>query len=341
MENQWFDSSPIQYLKTGENRIVLGQMSVALADLNERIQQKQIEPFQVAFFAPPLPIQDFSIQQFPHDSLLQLAYYSFYHVFRMLKDSGFIVVHTFGQNYSRFKILLDEIFGPQNFIATIIWQKYKIFPPTKNRFTAYNYYQTQYDSILIYCKNPNEARFHKFPPTTKGFFNPDNDPRGVWESRPLIASEKASNPVYTYTFQNGFQLTRKFRYAPTTITKLEDEKRIHFTHPKGKAGIPRVKIFYRDRLIQFEKSGEKGRTPNSLWCDPEEFGSLESIWQESITPSDISSCFSFQSQQMYEKLLYLTSIKHERILDCFGQTGIFEKIIHQSERELVSIKPIL
>ncbi|MFX1590696.1 MAG: DNA methyltransferase, partial [Promethearchaeota archaeon] len=308
-----------------KNTIIQGNYSHVLSFLSEYFEDMdKSKKVQSVIFAPPVSFQDLSC--FTSEQYLSFCELQFHKIKKMLKDTGFIIVHTIEANYPKLKIILDEIFGKSNYIGTIIWRKLeksKLFSSIKIDFSEY--YKFPFDYILLYSKDENLKKFNKFPPSDELYKNPDNDPRGPWESRPLIASEKSSNEIYTYVFKNGLSLTRKFRYAKDTLQKYEEENRIHFTKPKRGKGIPRLKIFFSERMDEFRKTGNGGTTPNSLWLDTGQFGSIQSLFIKLKDHPTFSINKPFRPEKLYKKLLYLTSTENDLILDCFCQLGIVLK----------------
>jgi adenine-specific DNA-methyltransferase len=277
---------------------------------------------QCAIFAPPLSFQDSTLFNFTSEHFLSFCRTQFYKIKKMLKDSGFIIVHTYEPNYSKLKVILDQIFGRPNYIGTIIWKKLeksKLFFSIK--VGSNDYYKHLFDYILLYSKDDNLRKFNKFPPTNELYKNPDNDPRGLWESRPIVASEKSSNEEYTYVFKNGLILTRKFRYARETLERYEEANRIHFTKPKKGKGIPRLKIFFSERMEDYKKKGIGGTTPNSLWLNTGEFGSIQTTFLKLKEHPTLAINKPFRSEKLYKKLLSLTCSENDLLLDCFSQLG--------------------
>jgi adenine-specific DNA-methyltransferase len=251
----------------------------------------------------------------------------------MLKNEGFIVFHTIEPNYAKVKQILNEIFGEENHQGTFIWKKFEnsVLYPGKVE-NKEDYYKNDYDFIILYCKNKDAMRFNKFPPEDKLYKNPDNDPRGKWESRPIIASEKSSNEVYTYIFKNGLILTRKFRYARETLEQYEKENRLHFTKPKKGDGIPRLKIFFKERMEIYKKSGKKGTTPNTLWIESAEYGSIQALRDKLKKHPTISINHPYRTEKLYKKLIQMTTLENDLIFDCFCQAGVVLKCIQELNR---------
>ena len=86
--------------------------------------------------------------------------------------------------------ICDEIFGAVNFIATIVWQK---IHSTKNDA---RYFSENHEYALVYAKSIEHFELYLLPRTEEmnnRYKNPDNDPRGSWQSGDLVASGERSN----------------------------------------------------------------------------------------------------------------------------------------------------
>ena len=322
------------------NTIIHGQYSNVLKILSDHFRKLSEEnKIQCVIFAPPLQFQDSSLNFLTKEQFLTFSRNQLKKVKQMIKNSGFIIVHTFGPNYPELKIVLDELFGRQNYIGTILWKKLEEDSLFSHIEIGKNqYYKHPFDYILIYSKDENLRNFNKFPPTDTLYKNPDDDPRGPWESRPLVASEKSNNEEYTYTFRNGLELTRKFRYARDTLKRYEMENRIHFTKPKKSQGIPRLKVFFSDRMDIYKKTGEKGTTPNSLWIENRKYGSIQTLFLYLKNHPTLSINRPFRTEKLYRNLLYLTSLEDDLILDCFCQLGVVLKCAHELNRKWLAIE---
>lgn len=323
------------------NVIINGQYSRSISLLSDYLKSERDEKkVQCVIFAPPLHLQDLSLNFLTKEQYITFSRNQLRKLKHMIKNSGFIIVHTYEPNYPELKIVLDEIFGRQNYIGTIIWKKLEYNSLLSHIEIGSNqYYRYLFDYIVIYSKDENLRKFNKFPPKDTLYKNPDNDPRGPWESRPLIASEKSSNEEYTYTFRNGLKLKRKFRYAKETLKQYELENRIHFTKPKNGKGIPRLKVFFSDRMDLYKKTGESGTTSNSLWIDNSKYGSIQSLYLDLQKHPTLSINKPFRTEKLYKNLLYLTSLEDDLVLDCFCQLGVVLKCAHELNRKWVGIEP--
>ncbi|GAB4311530.1 MAG: hypothetical protein Kow0069_11960 [Promethearchaeota archaeon] len=252
---------------------------------------------KVVLFTPP---RDVSREHFPSWCRLVLE-----GAREALHPGGFLVARVPTALQAPVKVLLDETFGGTNRVSTIVWGTGDSWEP--------------YELAHIYAKDAAKATFHELPPPRpENVRNFDGDPRGPWESRPLVASEKSSNKRYTYRFKNGLTLTRRFRYSEETLRRFEEEDRLYFPSPKSGPGIPRVKVFYRERLEKFLKTGKGGVTPNSLW--------VEDRW-----PKDDLG------RRLCERLLRVTSIEGDRVLEVPRRSEAFRRAAVANNRRYVGV----
>ena len=97
----------------------------------------------------------------------------------LLSDDGSIWINIDDDEQAYLKTLCDEIFGRHNFINHIIWEK-KYAP--QNDAT---WFSDSHDFIMVYAKNKKIWRPNLLPRTEEmnsRYKNPDNDPRGRWQS---------------------------------------------------------------------------------------------------------------------------------------------------------------
>ncbi len=332
-QNEDFQNEPPTALGKPQADNLQGKRMVIFEDWEQMFENlpqkiKQIVPkhkIKTIFCSPPIEFQS------SHDRKWSIEHYLCYcnqllrSLYISMSEESFIIFHSIEPHHSKIKLIMDEIFGQNNHVGTVIWKKYRNSDPKPiNQW---------YDLVIIFCKNIQTMKFYKLEPPKEVYSNPDNDPRGPWVSMPLIASEKSGNPCFTYVFKNGITLTRKFRYPEYSIRKLEEENRIHFTHPKNSEGIPRVKKFLYERLEKFESIGAHGYTPNTLCIDTEKFGSVEDI----IKNHEKFAIQQFRSPKLYEFLCKITTKKGDWILDCFPQTGDIHELLVQMGRNVVEI----
>ncbi|MDE2649818.1 MAG: site-specific DNA-methyltransferase, partial [Chloroflexota bacterium] len=178
-----------------------------------------------------------------HDKWLCMMWPRLHLLRELLRDDGVIFVSIDDNEVHHLRMMMDEIFGEENFVAQIVWH---------SKYTQANdarYLSRQHESILFFAKDKNalpKLRISRPENMNKSYSNPDNDPRGPWKSTPLHAKSGSGN--YKYTFANGYTWQapsgRYPRYAENRLSELELDNRITFG--KEGRGTPNVKTFLRE-----------------------------------------------------------------------------------------------
>ena len=165
----------------------------------------------------------------------------------LLADDGVIFISIDDNEVRNLRNVCDEVFGEQNFIANLIWQK------KFSRANDAKYFSTMHDHILCYCKvniyaSDNGWQIGLLPrgeEIPSGYTNPDNDPRGVWTSVILSAKSGSESLVYEIETPSGRKvLPPSGRYwccNKETFTKWKNDGRIWFGADGN--GTPRKKTF--------------------------------------------------------------------------------------------------
>lgn len=120
------------------------------------------------------------------------------HMKKLLSEDGSIWIHLDYAENHRMRLLLDEVFGPQNFMAEVIWQKSDSPQNDANRFS------TDQDVILVYRRSEH-FKLHRLPrPATLNmrFTNPDNDPKGPWSKADPCAPDAPNHQPMVYAIQH-------------------------------------------------------------------------------------------------------------------------------------------
>ena len=194
-----------------------------------------------------------------HDKWLCMMYPRLKLLVKLLRNDGVIFISIDDNEQANLKLICDEIFGPQNFIATFIWEKRL---NRENRKMV----SLRHDYILCYTKSASGDRraLKQLPMSGEAlerYGNPDNDPRGPWKSDPATAQagHATAAQFYTLTVPNGKQHTlpagRCWIYTEPVMQNAIAEGRI-WLGPDGN-NTPRKKTYL------YEK--ERGLTPESVW----------------------------------------------------------------------------
>ncbi len=153
---------------------------------------------------------------------------------KLLTIDGSIWISLDDKEVHYCKVMLDEIFGRDNFIATVIWNsKYTVSNDAK-------YISYQHENILVYTKekeNFDIGLLDRTDEQNNSYRNPDNDIKGVWKATPIHAKSGKEENNYTIEFPNGFTWTppkgRFPRYSKARLMDIYYENGLYFNKNGG------------------------------------------------------------------------------------------------------------
>lgn len=194
-----------------------------------------------------------------HDKWLCMMWPRLVLLRELLSEKGSIWITLDDNEAQRFKIILDEIFGENNFVTSCLWQK--VFSP-KN--TA-QYFSEDHDYILVYAKNKVDWRPNLLDRTDEmeaRYSNPDNDPNGPWTSGDLSARNFYSEGTYSITCPSGRVISGPpkgtyWRVSKENFEKLNSQGKIWW----GANGDN------QPRLKRYLSEVKEGRVPQTLWLN--------------------------------------------------------------------------
>ncbi|KAF4533636.1 hypothetical protein B566_EDAN005683 [Ephemera danica] len=136
-----------------------------------------------------------------HSDWLSMMYPRLKLARNLLRDDGVIFISIDDNEQASLKLLCDEIFGYDNFLSSIVWEK---------RFTRSNNsktFATLTESVLCYRKSSalDEIKEPRNEKADSTYANPDNDPRGVWTSVSYVnPATKEQRQNLSYALINPF-----------------------------------------------------------------------------------------------------------------------------------------
>lgn len=228
---------------------------------------------------------------------------------QLLSDKGVIFISIDDNEQAQLKLLCDEVFGEDCFVANIIWKH------TQQSKNDELHFSRQYNYTLCYAKQKDclhRFYFERTEEDNKNYKNPDNDPKGVWRSgdvrspnyrKTLCFDIIAPNGTVIHAPQNGW------RWSEESIKEKIKSREIIFK--QDYSGIIR-KIYLCD---------QKGRTPENLWEGPR-FGTTR---QAAATIKDIFDGVQvFDTPKPHELIMRIEEIASSQdstILDFFAGSG--------------------
>ena len=237
----------------------------------------------------------------------------------LLSDKGSFWITLDDNESHRGKLLLDEIFGEDNFIGEICWNSRRSKQNDTQISVSHNY-------IIAYVKN-SEAKIGKFDEKGDNFSNPDDDPRGAWTADPFDAPNVRPNLTYEIVNPNtgASYLPPEGRHWRTTEDQYEQylAKGMIVFGKKGKSK-PQLKRYLSD-------AKEKGRVPDTWWDNvgttTEATKELQKIFG-GISPFNTPKPFKLLS-----KILKISLSSDGFILDSFAGSGTTAHAVLEANKE--------
>lgn len=229
----------------------------------------------------------------------------------LLKEDGVIFISIDDNEVHNLRKICDEVFGAGNFVAELIWER--AFAPKNDA----KYISNSHDYILMYTKQIENFRIGRLPRTEEAnarYSNPDNDPRGVWQSDNLTVKSYSEAYDYPITTPSGRVVEppagRCWRLSANAFAERLQDNRIWFGADGN--GVPRIKRFLSE--LKYE-----GMAPTSLLFYKEVGHSQEGA-QEVIKLFDDKGVFDGpKPTRLLERLLTLANLQEDSIvLDFFS-----------------------
>ena len=228
----------------------------------------------------------------------------------LLTDDGVIFMSIDDNEVDNLRKLCDEIFGSQNYVGTVIWER--AFAPKNDA----KYFSASHDFVLVYAKNLEAFEIGKLPRTEEAnarYKNPDNDPRGPWAADNMTVKTYSAAYDYPITTPNGTVISptngRCWFTSKERMQKLIDDGRVWFGADGG--NTPRLKRYLADV--------QQGMTPTTIW-KYDEVGHNQEGRQELKKLFDNKGYFDGpKPQRLMQRILKIANLAYDSIvLDFFS-----------------------
>jgi DNA modification methylase len=259
-----------------------------------------------------------------HDKWCCMMYPRLRVLWELLREDGSIWVSIGEDEIHRLRELLDEAFGIENFIATIVWRNST--GPKQS-----NYLSTSHDYIACYAKKLTSWKRNLLPRTPEqeaDYTNPDNDPRGPWRSGGLDARNYYSRGRYPIKCPGGRVIEGPpgdsyWRVPEDTLWELDADGRIWWGDDGN--NVPRIKRFLSEV--------QQGLIPQTVW-DYDEVGHTQEAKQEvlrilgstdaPVTPKPVA---------LVRRIIHIASSPGDIVLDSFAGTGTTAHAVLEENRD--------
>ena len=265
--------------------------------------------------------------------LKDISYVLMYLKMLLTKD-GSIWISIDDSEMAYLKVAADKVLGRENFAGTIVWQQRKT---RENRAV----FSCNHEYILVYAKDIKKfKKSRNLLPVGEDFINskyknPDNDPRGPWQS--ISASVQAGHAVpsqfYTIVSPAGIEFNppkgRCWAYNEERMKKEIANGNIWF----GLEGLnaPRIKKFLSTAKI--------GLTPQTLWAG-DDFGTTDSAKKHllSLFPHQKKVFDTPKPEELIRQILEIATNEGDLVLDSYLGSGTTLAVAHKLKRNYIGIE---
>lgn len=194
-----------------------------------------------------------------HSAWLNMMYPRLFVARQLLSEEGLIFVSIDDHEQANLQLLMNEIFGEENRVAIVSWEKRYTRSNNARMFTSVK------DSIVVYRKNSmlDYLREDRTEKSDSIYSNPDDDPRGSWTSVSYVnPATKEKRPNLVYAIENPItgkkveHPTHAWKYEKAQYQRHVEEKRLYW----GKDGG-----FKYPRFKKFLSEVSAGMVPVDLW----------------------------------------------------------------------------
>lgn len=317
--------------KTKDNLIIHGENNEVLKSLKESYLGK----IKCIYIDPPYnngeKYHHYNDND-DHDKWLQEITLTLKLLKPFLSEDGSIWISIDDNEMHYLKVAADRVFGRKNFITTIIWQQ---------RTTRENrsVFSNNHEYVLVYSINPEKfKRSRNLAPLTndvlKRYKNPDNDPRGPWQSISLNVQDghAVKNQFYDVIAPNGKKHSppngRCWAYNEERMKREIAEKNIWFGRDGN--GVPRKK--------KFLNGSSRGLTPETLWL-ADIAGTNKSAKKHLLELFPDNKLFETpKPEQLIQQILNIATNKEDIVLDCYLGSGSTISTAHKMGRKYIGIE---
>ena len=243
----------------------------------------------------------------------------------LLANDGVIFISIDDNEVHHLRKICDEVFGAGNFLAQVIWER--AYAP----INLMKHFSPSHDYIVCYAKDVDLAICNGIPRSSEAdarYSNPDNDPRGVWQSDNLSVGPAIEANIYPITTPSGRVVEppagRSWRLSANAFAERLRQNRIWFGSDGN--GVPRMKRF----LSELRKTGV---TPMTIW-KYEEVGHSQDATKALAEMFDGKKYFDYPKPvDLIKRCISLYSSPDSLILDFFSGSATTAHAVMQLNTE--------
>ncbi|WP_310460499.1 site-specific DNA-methyltransferase [Sphaerotilus sp.] len=246
---------------------------------------------------------------------------------RLLSDDGSLWI-TIDDNEAHYlKVLCDEIFSRQCFIANVIWEK------SDSPRNSARQFSTDHDHVLIYSRNPDwiPKRLARTDEANSIYTNQDSDYRGPWLAGDPFANKPYSKGLYKITGPTGREFQpppgRYWRISEEKFWELDKDNRIWWGSKKD--ARPSIKRYL---------SEVSDLVPRTLWSKTDVGSNRTSKNEMRLLFPGESSFDTPKPEKLIERLINIATNPGDLILDSFAGSGTTGAVAHKMGRRWIMVE---
>ncbi|MEM7576033.1 MAG: site-specific DNA-methyltransferase [Planctomycetota bacterium] len=247
-----------------------------------------------------------------HDKWCCMMYPRLMLLKELMREDGCIWVSIGDDEQRHLRHLLDEVFGPQNFIGTVVWQN--ATGPKQSNTLSYSH-----EYVLCFAKDATKWSRNLLPRNEvqeADYTNRDDDPRGPWRDSGLDARNYYSQGKYSITCPGGRVIEgppegRYWSISEDTLWDLDDDNRIWWGDDQN--NVPRLKRFLSE--------AKAGVIPQTVWTY-DEVGHSQEAKKDYLRVLSGEEVFTTPKPvRLIDRIIAVSSDSDGLILDAFAGSG--------------------
>jgi Adenine specific DNA methylase Mod len=321
------NAKPVGEVSEDDNLLIKGNNLLALHSLKARYAGK----VKLIYIDPPYNTGNDGFRyndRFNHSAWLTFMRNRLEVAKDLLSRDGVIFVNLDDGEAHYCKVLLDEVFGRENFVANIVWQK-KYAPQNDAKW-----FSDDHDHILCFAKSKSDFSVNLLPRSEEArarYSNPDNDPRGDWKSSDLTRAEYRERDYYGIVTPSGREVFpakgRSWSRPKEEIERLRQDNRLWFG-ARGDA-MPSLKRFITEV--------KDGAVPQTLF-QYKDVGHTQDAARE-LSALGFGGIFGTpKPEYLIQRIIHIASNPGDLVLDFYAGSGTTAAVAHKMGRQWIAVE---
>ena len=251
-----------------------------------------------------------------HSNWMSMMYPRLFLARNLLRQDGVIFVSIDDNEVHNLRLMMNEIFGEENFVAQIVWRR------KRGKDNSAKFLSRNHEYLLVFARSIDNLNFHRLAlddTTLKAYKNPDNDPRGAYRLLGVWARGTQGGSKYSFTAKTGQVFSeRLWLMNKSSMEKMDEENRLVYSPASDK--------IYRKLFV----NENTGNIPETIWNDTSNAANAA---------DEIKKIFDFQIFDTVkpipyiERMLQLSTEKSDIVLDFFSGSGTTAHAVMQLNAE--------